>query len=146
MSLPEITQLELNESNTSSTSASSAVHKTYDWDFDAGDFKLKDGKIVEVTGLDYVKIWIKKALLSWGKSYIYKDTDYGSEHMELLGATKLKPVYLYSEFERLIKEALLINDALLSVENFHFEQTASRLLITFNVQSIYGSVEEEVYV
>jgi hypothetical protein len=142
MSLPEIAQLEYSEAT---EAGSAAVHKTFDWDFEANDFKRKDGKLVEVTGLDYVKIWIKKALLSKKQSLIYSQTNYGSEHMTLIGSDH-NPAFLQSEYERMIQEALLQNDAITVVSNFTFTQSGSGLQIEFEAISIYGTVQEGVVV
>jgi hypothetical protein len=144
MSLPEITLLDDNSDSSTST-ATTTVHKIFDWDFEAGDFKLKDGKLVEVTGIDYVKLWIKKALLSSKGSLIYVNTNYGSEHMTLFGSN-LKAAFLQSEYERLITEALIQNDAISQIDNFGFAQIGSRLEVSFDVQSIYGTTREAVTV
>lgn len=124
--------------------AITSVHKTFDWDFDAGDFKLVDGRPVEVTGLDYVKIWTRKALLTVKDRFpIYAGTDYGSSHHDLIGLT-VNWDFVKSEYERTIREALLLNDAITYAENFAFTQEGSKLTISFDLGSIYGSLAQEV--
>ncbi|MFD2614503.1 DUF2634 domain-containing protein [Paenibacillus gansuensis] len=140
MSLPEIAQLEY---EVPETTASNTVHMIYDWDFEKNDFKLKDGKLVELTGLDYIKIWIQKALRTKKDEGIYAGTGYGSEHHSMIGLN-LHPDLSRSEYERMIQEALLQNDAIIAVENFTFTQEGSRMTAEFFVSSIYGESKEEV--
>ncbi|MED4599864.1 DUF2634 domain-containing protein [Paenibacillus validus] len=138
--LPKIAQLEYDSSD---TAPSTTVHKTYDWDFDAGDFRLSDGKMIELTGAEYLKVWIQKALRSAKDSLIYAGTGFGSEHHSLIGKS-FNPAFSQAEYERMIRETLLGNDAISRVDNFAFSQTGSRLTISFDVQSIYGTQGEEV--
>lgn len=121
-----------------------SAHKTFDWDFDVGDFKLINGMPIEVTGLDYVKIWTRKALATVKDRFIiYAGTDYGSEHQTLLGSS-VSWDFVKSEYERMILDALLINDAITYVENFAFDQAGSRLIISFDLGNIYGTLSEAV--
>lgn len=142
MSLPAIAQLEFDD-NTPVISAT--VHKSYEWDFEKGDFKLQDGKLNELSGIEYLKIWIQKALRTVFNSSFYQGTDYGSEHHSLVGKN-FNMAYMQSEYERLIGEALKQNDAIKNVDNFSFSQIGSRLIIAFDVQSIYGAISEAVKV
>lgn len=142
--LPELAQLEFNEEEITEP-AQPTVHATYAWDFAKGDFILKDGKLVRLTGLDYVKVWAQKALLTVKDSLIYKGTDYGSEHHTLIGRN-FKPSFTDAEYERMIREALVVNDAILSVGAFSFSQRGSRLVISFEVVSIYGNTSQQMEV
>ncbi len=145
MTLPKITELEINAGDITDQTSSTTVHKTYLWDFTANDFARVDGKLVEVTGLEYIKVWVQKALRSVYDSLIYQGTNYGSEHHSLIGRT-FKPAFAQAEYERMIREALLKNDVITRVDNFAFEQRAARLIVSFNVYSIYGVTSEEVAV
>ncbi|GEC93504.1 DUF2634 domain-containing protein [Brevibacillus brevis] len=143
MSLPQIAQLDLPQAQITQQMKTQTVHKTYLWDFVAGDFVLKDGKLIEVTGLEYIKVWIEKILRTVKRSLIYAETEYGSEHHSLIGQN-FHPDFSRSEYERMIREALLQNEAITKVDNFSFSQTGSRLEINFEVSSIYGTVERTV--
>lgn len=145
MSLPQITQLKLPETQITQQTKPKNVHKTFLWDFDAGDFVKKDGKLIEVTGLEYLKVWIEKALRTVKDSLIYQGTGYGSEHHVLIGQN-FHPDYTRAEYERMVREALLQNDAITRVENFSFSQHGPRLTIAFEVSSIYGTVEKAVLI
>lgn len=145
MTLPRIAQLDFPTDNIEQESSVNTVHKTFAWDFEKGDFLLKDGKVVEVEGIEYIRIWIQKALSTVKNSLIYVGTNYGSEHHTLIGRN-FHPDFTRAEFERMIREALLENEAILRVENFSFSNKGSKLTILFDVHSIYGATGEAVIV
>lgn len=145
MSLPQIAQLEMPESEITQQAAPQTVHKTFMWDFEAGDFVLRDGKPVEVTGTEYVKEWVRKALSTVKDTLIYTGTGYGSEHSSLIGRN-FHPDFSRAEYERMLREAIMRNDAITQVTNFTFTQDGERLLIEFQVESIYGATEGTVTV
>jgi hypothetical protein len=144
-SLPTIAQLEFPQSDLTTESNSQSVHETFDWDFTTGDFKLKDGKLIKLTGIDYLKIWIQKALRTVKDSLIYENTEYGSEHHTLIGQN-FHPDFSKAEYQRMLTECLLQNDAITNVDNFIFSQEGARLTIEFNVESIYGATNESVVI
>ena len=133
--LPQISKLEFNNDE---IIESSVVHKSFLWDFETGDFVLKDGRLVEVEGLDYIKVWIEKVLRTRMGTLIYES--YGSEHHGLIGRV-LDRDLIKSELERTVREALIINDAIRSVFNFVFIYEEELLIIKFNVATIYGNTE-----
>lgn len=131
MSLPAITQLEFENAPVAVTSEATVVHKIFDWDFEAGDFRLVDGKFIELTGLPYLRVWIKKALLS-------------NREIPTLIGYNLHPDYTRAELERMVTETLLVNEAVTAIENFSFTQEGARLTVSFDVSSIFGSSREAV--
>lgn len=146
INLPNVAQLSFPASDlTTQQTTKTPVHVTYDWDFDAGDFRLSDGKVVPVTGLDYIKIWVKKALLTIKGTLFYSGTTYGSDHYSLIGQN-FHPDYEKAELTRMITEALTQNDAITAVGGFSFSQTGSMLTISFTVQSIYGTTSDQVVI
>jgi len=145
MSLPQIAQLEFPASEIAQQTTSRTVHRTFKWDYETGDFVLKDGKLVEVSGIEYVEEWVKKALNTVKDSLIYTGTGYGSEHYSLIGKN-FHPDFSRAEYERMLSEALMINDAITQVTNFAFSQEGERLIIEFEVGSIYGTTREAVTV
>lgn len=142
VNLPKIASLEF-ESAQVIVPESTSIHKTFAWDYDLKDFKKIDGKLVEVTDIEYVKEWCKKALHTVKNTFIYQDTEYGSEHHSLIGTT-FKMSFVQSEYERMIREALLQNDSISEVNDFSFTQSSSLLTVGFSVQSVYGTAREEL--
>ncbi|MFH5187680.1 DUF2634 domain-containing protein [Paenibacillus sp. TAB 01] len=143
--LPQIAQLDFPDNDLQSSTASTTVHRTFDWDFNTGDFKMMDGKLMAVTELSYLKIWVQKILLTVKDSGIYAGTQFGSEHDTIIGKN-FNPAYSQAEFERMIREALLQNDAITRVDGFGFTMDGARLVISFEVSSIYGKTAEQVVV
>ncbi|SET55350.1 Protein of unknown function [Natronincola peptidivorans] len=133
--LPQISKLEFRNEK---VIESPVTHKTFLWDFETGDFKLKDGKLVTVEGVEYIKIWISKVLRTEFGTLIYKS--YGSEHHGLIGKV-LDRDFIKSELQRTIREALLQNKAIISVTNFEFQLEEALLTIKLNVATIYGNTE-----
>lgn len=144
--LPRLAELEYApEEIEQETTQSRRRHTTLDWDFEKGEFVLVGGRNVRLTGREYLKVWIQMALRTVKHTLIYEDSDFGSEHHSLIGTT-FKPEFTRAEFERMIREALTINNAITDVSNFEFSQTGSRMRITFDVHSIYGNEREGVTV
>lgn len=54
--------------------------------------------------------------------------------------------FIKAEIEREVKEALLKNTAIKSVENFSFERKKRLLKVNFDCQTIYGTVKSEVVI
>lgn len=67
--------------------------------------------------------------------------NYGIETMDLFG----EPVsYVCPEIQRRITEALLQDDRINSVDSFEFNYSLKgKLLVTFQVHTIYGDINEE---
>ncbi|MCO1599819.1 DUF2634 domain-containing protein [Desulfosporosinus nitroreducens] len=137
--LPNISRLEISSTDVEQVTSQAPAHKTFAWDFEAGDFVLKDGKIPEVTGAEYVKVWVEKALRTIKGIIIYEGTDYGSAHHGLIGRS-FDREFTHAELERTIKEALLINSVITSVSNFEVETDEDRVTLSMTLNTIYGEV------
>lgn len=72
--------------------------------------------------------------------YIIFSWNYGIELLDLYGR---EMTYVIPELERRIKEALLQDTRITSVENFEFETEKGVVKATFTVKTIYGDVETE---
>lgn len=76
-------------------------------------------------------------------SYAMFSADYGVAMSDLPG----KPYsYVAPELERRIREALLADERILAVEDFHFSAKGNRLGVEFIVKSIYGDVKQRAEV
>lgn len=66
--------------------------------------------------------------------------NYGVELLDLFG----KPMsYVISEVERRITEALIQDDRIIKVTNFEFDSVGHKLHVTFDVISIYGTIQAD---
>lgn len=72
--------------------------------------------------------------------YIIYSWNYGVELNDLFG----KPIpFVLPEIKRRITEALVQDDRIENVDNFHFDVNKGKVLATFTVHSIYGEIETE---
>lgn len=137
--LPNISKLEITAVDVAQTETES-VHKTFAWDFEVGDFALKDGKHQELTGKEYVKVWSEKALRTAIDTLIYEGTNYGSGHHGLIGKV-FDREFTHAEMERMVKEALLVNSSITSVSNFSIETDEDQVTLSMTLNTIYGEVD-----
>ena len=55
------------------------MKKTFDFDFGNGEFVMKDGNPVILSGINALKLWIQKCMRTQLYRYsIYKDKQYGA--------------------------------------------------------------------
>ena len=113
--------------------------KSFLFDYKTGEFVMKNGKPVEVEGIEALKVWIEKTLRTVKNKYdIYENINYGVEDMQKLMSSSYPYALKKSEIERYIKEALLINPEIKAVDNFEFTREKRKIIVNFRVTSIYG--------
>lgn len=114
-------------------------------DFNTGEVLEKDGEIIVLEGKEAINIWIWKALKTERNRFKAYSNNFGSDIHKEIG-------YVY---DRTIKEQLIINeiiDTLLvnpyirNVYDFDISYSVDTLTldITFKVDSIYGTANQEV--
>jgi phage baseplate assembly protein W len=117
-----------------------ASGKSFLFDFTAGDFVIRDGKLVECEGIDAIKVWIEKMLRTEkGRFRIYNDTDYGCRIEDLLIGNSYHVAFIEAELKREIEDALKQNPNILSVYNFSIERTASAIIVSMEVNTAYDT-------
>ncbi|MCG3089125.1 DUF2634 domain-containing protein [Sporosarcina cyprini] len=143
MNLPEITQLELRE--VEFEEELEPIGKTYLYDFDKGDFVMRDGKLIELYGVDSIKQWILKVLKTESFRFrIYEDETYGTSIESLIGSN-LPRAYIESEIEREVTESLLESPYIERLEGWQFERDGKWMRIRFTVISpMYNTIDMEV--
>lgn len=118
------------------------------FNFDTGEFNMKDGKIIELTGIEGLKMWVQKVLRTEKHKFkIYTATDstyaYGVTLQEYVNSD-LPYDFVKAEIQREITETLLNNRAIKAVTNFIFDREDSTLEVSFTIDSIYGETGEAV--
>lgn len=118
-------------------------NKTYDktflFDFEKGDFVIKDGRLVEVSGKDAIKVRLEKLLKTEKFKYkIYEKPDgedeYGVNIKSLILGKKLPRFFVESELKREIEEnAKKYIQEIDRIEDFRIEQELSKLKVFFTV-------------
>ena len=97
-----------------------------------------------IDGLDAVKQTIYKILNTERYKYLIYSWNYGIELMDLYGQP---PLLVCSEIERRVKEALLQDDRITSVDEFEFDTTKKGVVsVGFTVHTLYGDLVEEMAV
>lgn len=92
-------------------------------------------------GLEAVKLAVYKILSTERYRYPIYSWNYGIELEDLFG----QPIpYVYAELQRRITEALEADDRILSVTNFEFSHDDGDVFASFNVETVYGTLENIV--
>ena len=111
---------------------------TYKLDFESKRISKK------IDGLDAVMQAVMKILYTERYSCVIYSGDYGVELEKLIGKDY---DYIVSDIERIITEALTVDDRVTSISDLQIEKVATDAMrITFTVNTIYGSrrVTQEV--
>ena len=115
----------------------------YAIDFETGQPVYENGDIVVLQGKEALKVWIFRALKTERKRYPVHSEHYGSELREHIGTIyneSIKQVIMQEQ----IKDCLLVNPYITKVYNFSFEKQENGVKITFSVDTIYGTLDQEV--
>ena len=116
-------------------------YTTMEWDFALGDFVITDGRVIDVTGLEYIKIWVEKILRTRKGLDIYPI--YGSGHHGLIG-TIYDRDFVQAEVARYTKDALLLNNAITEVSDISVEFDGAILNISLKINTVYGVMEVNI--
>ncbi len=103
-------------------------------------WKIEGNRILGyIDGLEAMKQSIYLILNIERYKYLIYDWNYGIELSDLFGRDKS---YVYIELQRRIKEALLTDDRIISVENFEIKsEKKNEIHISFKVDTILGEIE-----
>ena len=123
---PNSTDIMLNgETQTSSGT------KSYMFDFENGDFAVRDGKLIECDGIDAIKVWIEKILRTEkGRYPIYDNTEYGCHLEDLIIGNSYTAEFIEAELKREIEDALKQNPQITSVTNFNITRNTNAITVT----------------
>lgn len=126
---PNSTDITINdESNTLSGT------KSYMFDFENGDFVVRDGKLIECDSIDAIKVWIEKILRTEkGRYPIYDNTEYGCHLEDLIIGNSYTAEFIEAELKREIEDALKQNPQITSVTNFNITRNTNAITVTLEV-------------
>jgi len=123
--------------------------KSFLFDFQLGDFVVKDGKLQELDNLEALEMWIEKVLRTEKfKFKVYKTgetIEYGVTLLEYVNSG-YPQAFIQAEIQREITEALLKNTNINSLESFSFSREKRTLKVSFRSNTIYGSTDREVII
>lgn len=113
------------------------------FDFSSGCLLVTDGQMHRVTGLEALKVWMYKALLTArGRFAAYSDS-FGSDLEDLVGSA-YSPAAARAEAQRMVTEALLVSPYISSVSGVDVALAGGVLAIKCSVATAYGSADMEV--
>ena len=119
------------------------MKKTFDFDFKAGEFRMKNGNPVVLTGIDALKLWIQKCIRTQlNRHSIYKGKQYGANIEDLVIGKSYNFDFAESELRREIETALLQNEDIQSMSSFSVKRAGSTLDISLTLITVYGKVSE----
>ena len=119
------------------------MKKTFDFDFKAGEFIMKNGNPVVLSGIDALKLWIQKCIRTQLNRYsIYMGKQYGANIEDLVIGKSYGIDFVESELRREIETALLQNEDIQSMSSFSIKKTGSTLNISLTLITVYGKVSE----
>ena len=108
--------------------------KSYLFDFDSGDFVVRDGKLIECDDIDAIKVWIEKILRTEkGRYNIYNNTEYGCHLEDLIIGNSYTVEFIEAELKREIEDALKQNSQIKSVTNFQIIRSKHSITVTLEV-------------
>lgn len=109
------------------------------FNFNTGEFVFSGTAIKTVSGQAELRQWIDKRIrqLNSPRKTMYYNTDYDGTISDLFGTVYTKK-FREAELEREIKNALLKNTDIISIDNFRTEIHGSAVNISFTVNSVYG--------
>ncbi|WP_338854788.1 DUF2634 domain-containing protein [Clostridium perfringens] len=101
-----------------------------------------NGRITrKIDELEAIKQAVFKILQTERFENVIYDASYGVELVGLIGKSK---EFVKSDIERIIKEALSVDERILGIENFNIvDDVKENLKIEFKVNSIYGDIKLE---
>ena len=145
---PDITEEQI-QTNIESNEKAAYYGKSFLFDFKKGDFVMQNGKFIEVTGTEALKVWIEKILRTEKFRFkIYENgtrRQYGITIEDLIVGRSLPQSFVESELKREINEALLQHPEIESLTDMTFNREGSTLIISFTVNLINGdSLQQEV--
>lgn len=112
----------------------------YAYDFENNCLKTLGGRYYTVSGLEALKIWIYKVLITPRARYAAYTADFGHTLSEAVGMADRQAAM--AEVKERIKQALespYISD----ITDFKFEFDGAHATVYFTVKSVFGDIEEE---
>lgn len=119
------------------------MKNTFDFDFKDGEFKMKNGNPIILTGVDALKMWVQKCIRTQLNRYsIYKRHQYGANIEDLVIGKSYGAGFAESELKREIEDALLQHEDILNLNNFTVTHEKRVMNISFTLETTYGEMTE----
>lgn len=114
------------------------------FDFENGDIALADGNPALTDGKAALIQWIGKLLVTEAQRYqIYEE--YGVNTKSIVFSDNPK-AFKQAELQEDIEEKLLEHEKIYSVSEFEFEMSGVLEIAKFEIETEYGTIEQEVVI
>lgn len=108
------------------------IRRTALFDFNTGNYVVKDGKIIECTQEEAVRQWVGFLVKTTAERFaVYEDTEFGTYIENYIGYKDA--AYIASEIKREIEEKVELNRAISEIADFSHEKDGSRMKIKLTV-------------
>lgn len=135
---------DINIPETSAQSSTVTYGRELDFDFNIGQFVMTDGAPRVLEGIDALRVWITKTLLTARYRFPIYSFNYGCELEDVIGYD-IPRVVLELEIPRVIREALIYDSRITDVRDFIIERGSDWLKVEFTVDTFDGqSIRQEV--
>ena len=125
--------------------AEEVIPREYKYDFNERKIALVNGSPQWVEGLEAIKVWMYKTLLTQRGYFMAYSFNYGQDYEDLIGSG-LSIAALKSEAKRMTEEALFDNENILKIEEFDANIKKDKIEISFVAITKYGNINMEVNV
>lgn len=114
------------------------------FDYKKGEFVMKDGRMVEVTGNAAIEAWLEKLIRTEKFRFkIYDEVEYAVTLEELIGSVWPRG-FVEAEIKREISEAAASNPYIEALTDWAFEREDSYMHISFTYHTVEGAFKMEV--
>lgn len=120
-----------------------SIPREYKYDFNESKIALVNGSPVWVEGIEAIRIWIYKTLLTQRGYFLAYSFSYGQDYEDLIGSG-LSEEALKSEAKRMTEEALFDNENILKIEDFDARLGTDKIEMSFTAITKYGNTNMEV--
>lgn len=111
---------------------STTIARTPLFDFERGEYVIKDGKVVECTQEEAIRQWVGFLIKTPADKFeVYKDTAFGTYIHNLIGWRDAG--FVASEIKRELTEKCPDNRAIEKIEDFEFSRNGGVMHIRFTV-------------
>ena len=113
-------------------SESVKIGRTPLFDFETGQYVIRDGKIVECTQEEAIRQWVGFLIKTPAERFeVYKDTEFGTYIHNLIGWKDAG--FVASEIKRELEEKCIENRAISGVKDFDVTKNGGAIHISFTV-------------
>ena len=125
------------------TSESVTIGRTPLFDFETGQYVIRDGKVVECTQEEAIRQWVGFLIKTPAERFeVYKDTEFGTYIHNLIGWKDVG--FVASEIKRELEENCIENRAISGIKNFDVTKNGGAIHINMTVITNEDEVEVSV--